>query len=266
MLPGLGLGISLLLFSLIRVMPAHAQTALVSSSPSADAVIPNSPERVILTFNHILVDQGTEVWVTNEAGERIDKGDAAVDPSNRFAVFVSLPLLPEGLYTVSYAAVGLGDSTITVGDFQFAIDLPPPRLALKTPVNGQAFECGPVLLEMQVGAFDFEFYNNRIRVYVDGELRTELRELTYEVEGLEPGVHEIRVVPTQFEDQELPEAAITVYIAIAQPTPQPEGGEQIATTAPDSDLQLTPSQWGVAVALGLFLLGVGLWLGQAPRK
>ncbi len=264
-----GMSIVLLLGALVYAAPAHAQPVLRDASPPPDAVLSTPPAEIILTFDRILSDAYTSIQVTNEAGERIDKRDGFIDPANRFVLRVSLPPLFEGRYTVSYTVSGLGSSTIVSGSYQFTVDLPSPRLALLTPVNGQAFESGNIPLEMRVDFFDFGLYNNRIRVYLDGTLIAEVRALNYTIEGLPSGVHEIKTVLAQYEDQELPDTAITVYVAVAQPDPESEGRELAAVAPPDPGLRLTTAQLIVAIALTAILLGIGIWLGrtvEAGRK
>jgi methionine-rich copper-binding protein CopC len=239
--------------------PAYAQVALVESSPPPEAVLLAPPERITLTFSHPLADQGSSIQVTDEAGEPVDDDDAEVSADDRHILQVSLPPLIEGTYTVTYTAAGLGYSIVTMGSYQFTVDLPPSRLMLETPVDGQAFEPGPVPLEMAVEFFDFGLYGNRIRVYVDGELHTELRALSYELDRLSPGVHEITVVLAQFEDQELAETATTVYIAIAQPDSDDlTGGADETPTAP----RISPAMAGLAIIVALALLALGVWLGD----
>ena len=215
----------------------------------------------MLTFDHILVDRSTAIWLTDESGEHVETSDGVVDSANRFKLLMDLPVLIEARYTVHYVAAGLGDSIITVGEYEFTVDLPPPKLALLTPVNGQSFETGTVPLEMQVEFFDFGLYNNRIHLYVDGELYPDIRDLTYGIEGLAPGIHEITVVLAQFTDMELPETAITVHVAVAQPGTVPESKPGMV-----QGLLLTPVQMAIAVVLTVSLLGIGIWLGRSTER
>jgi methionine-rich copper-binding protein CopC len=244
---------------LVGTSPAYAQVELVESSPAPEAVLLAPPDRITLTFSHPLSDQGSSIVVTDEAGDPVDKGDTHVLPDDRHTLLVSLPLLIEGTYTVTYTAAGLGYSTVAMGSYQFTVDLPPSRLMLETPVDGQSFESGPVPLEMKVEFFDFGLYGDRIRVYVDGELQAEVRALTYDLD-LAPGVHEITVVLAQFEDQELPDTATTVHIAIAHPgTDQGSGEADGDWEAP----QIRPVMAGAAIIAALALLALGVWLGSA---
>lgn len=244
---------------LVGTSPAYAQVELVDASPAPEAVLLAPPESITLTFSHPLSDQGSSIVVTDEDGEPVDKGDTHVLLDDRHILLVSLPVLIEGTYTVTYAAAGLGDSVVTMGSYQFIVDLPPSRLMLETPVDGQSFESGLVPLEMNVTFFDFGLYGNRIRVYVDGELQAEVRELTYDLD-LAPGVHEITVVLAQFEDQELLDTSTTVHIAIAQPRTDQTAGEADGNwEAP----RIRPVMAGLAIIAALALLALGVWLGSA---
>ncbi len=261
----IGTGLVLLVLCLIPARSLNAQPALHDASPAPETVLSGPPERVTLTFNAALADRGTNIRVLDAEDRRVDNKDVLVNPANRFEVSVTLPALADGVYTVHYTAAALGGSTVAVGSYTFSIALPDPRLLLLTPVDGQAFEPGPVALEMQVEFFDFELYNSRIRVYADGELRDEVRGLAYQIEGLEPGVHEVKVVLARFEDQELEDTANVVHVAIAQPDEEMEGREVAAGMPPDPGLQLTTLQWVGVTALTLLLLGVGVWLGRSPE-
>jgi methionine-rich copper-binding protein CopC len=262
-LPVLVIAIVWVVSVLSGASPAYAQVVLVDSSPAPEAILPAPPELITLTFDHPLADQGSSIRVTDEAGEQMGGDDAQVSADDRHTLLLELPPLLEGTYTVTYTAAGLGYSTITAGSYQFTVDLPPARLMLEEPVDGQAFEAGPIPLAMKVAFFDFGLYENRIRVYVDGELQAEIRALTYQLDRLAPGVHEITVVLAQFEDEELPDTAITVHVAIAQPgsaEAAPETGEE--PTAP----QIGPLMAGAAAVLALVLLALGVWLGSALEE
>jgi methionine-rich copper-binding protein CopC len=247
---------------LVAAAPAHAQPVLIDASPAPSSVLIASPQEIILTFDRALVAEGTSIRVTDESGQRVDDGEMRIDPANRFATSVGLQPLPEGRYNVVYTAVGVGSSTVQIGTYEFTVDLPPPTLEQVTPVDGDAFDTGTIPLQMRVQNFNFAQYESRIRVYVDGRLDAELRSLDYSIEGLSPGVHEIRTVLARFENEELPETAITVHVAVAQPDPESEGLEHAAQLPPDSGLQLTLPQTIGLVLLTLALLGLGLWLGR----
>jgi methionine-rich copper-binding protein CopC len=242
----------------------YAQPQLIDASPAPDSVLLASPEAIVLTFDRVLIERGTTIKVTNADGEQIDNEDGSISSSNRFELSVTLPHLIEGEYTVTYTAAALGESSFVQGSYRFIISPPPPVLSVVSPVNGQAFEPGPVTLEMRTEFFNFAQHDNRIRVYVDGELEIELRSLDYKLMDMEPGVHEIRVVLARLEDEELPQTQTLIYIAIKQPDPELAGREAASQAEPAPGLEIfTPLQLGGAVLLVILLLGFGIWLGRS---
>lgn len=242
-------------------MPA-AQPVLIEASPVPGAVLGSSPESITLLFDRALADQGSRLTVTTQSGEIVSDDRGSVDMSDRFRLVTTIPALPEGRYRVAYQARGIGGSTFVSGAYEFTVDLPEPRLDLLHPINGQSFAGSNIPLEMHVEFFDFGTYDNRIRLYLDGELVDEVHGATYTLEGVEPGVHELRVVLARFENEELANTAQQVTVAVAQPgaedsTP-PTGDVEALQTA----LRLTTWQWVGLAVLTLLLLGAGYWLGR----
>jgi methionine-rich copper-binding protein CopC len=256
------MGLFVLTSLLVFVTPAHAQVAMVASMPAPGQSVSAPPSEVRLTFDHPLLDQGTSLSVTSEAGARVDNQDSHIDPNNRFELVVTLPPLPEGHYTVTYVVASVGSSTILTGGYPFMIDLPNPVITLVTPKPGQVFNPGPVPIEFQTQYVDFSKDNSRIRLYVDGALYAELHQLAGQITDLPVGVHELRIVLRQSNGNELPETSSKLYIAIANPDPEIAGRESAAIAPPDPGLQLTPLQLAAVIATMLLLLGIGLWLGR----
>jgi len=244
------------------VTPAHAQPNLVASTPAPDALLSTSPETIILEFDRALSNEGSWVEVTNEAGETFNTNNGKIDPDNRARLLTAVQALPEGRYRVTYNAVGIGSSTVSVGSFNFTIDLPEPTLSIISPVDGEAFTNPIILMQFEVQFFDFGRYDNRIGLYVDGDKVEEIQSLDYTLEGLSPGVHEIRAVLLRFEGEVLPETASAVTIAIAQSDVELAGREAAAEAPPDPGLQLTVLQWIGIIGLTGILLGAGFWLGK----
>lgn len=249
--------------STVRAAIPAAQPVLVEASPAPGAVLGSSPESITLTFDRALADQGSRLTVTNSSGEIVSNDRGSVDPSDRFLLMTAVPALPEGRYRVAYQARGIGGSTFISGAYQFTVDLPEPRLDLLNPINGQAFNGPDIPLEMQVDFFDFGVYDNRIRLYLDGELVDEIHGNAYTLEGVEPGVHELRVVLARFEGEELPQTAQHVTIAVAQPGAQAPAPASHDVEASHTGIALTPLQWVGFAVLTLLLLGIGFWLGRA---
>ena len=261
--------LTLLAASLLSAEPAFtaevaAQPRLVDASPAPDSVLGASPEVVTLTFDRALSDSGTWVTVRSLEGEYFNETDGAVNPDNRFTLSVPIAPLPEGRYRVSYQVTSLGGSTFITGRYEFSIDLPEPRLELLEPVSGQGFESPRIPLEMRVHYFDFGQYNNRVHVYLDGEKVAEVQGESYVLEGVEPGVHELTTVLARFEEEELPDTAQTVTIAVGQPGSDRPAAEQ-ASAPTGSEFGLGLENWPLVAALPLVLLGVGIWLGRSTQ-
>jgi methionine-rich copper-binding protein CopC len=246
------------------VPAAYAQSHLVKAAPGLDATINLPPTEVRLVFDHPLLAEGTSLHVSDKGGARVEKSNGHIDPADAFALVVSLPVLFEGQYTVSYTAATVGSSTVLADTYTFTLDLPNPILNLSIPGNGEAFAPGPVPVRLETRFVDFNVYESRVRLYVDGHLYREWTGLRASVDGLQPGVHEIRTVLVQV-NQEVPETSTTVYIAIKRP-------DMTAASAPDGafdipSLQTSVSYWSLAQLVELavvvvILLGAGIWLGR----
>jgi methionine-rich copper-binding protein CopC len=256
-------GSILLLLILISTSPVKAQPIVVDASPIPDEIVALPPEVVSITFDRVVDIQRTTIQVSNAQGERFDQGRMLLDPSDRRRTFIKVKPLIEGVYTVSYSATSLGGSVFTVNSYSFTLDLPDATLELLAPVNGAAYPIGaPVTLTMRTQFFEFDTYENRIRVYVDDQLHAEVESLNYDLTGLAPGVHEIKTVLTQFDGQELEDTAILVTIAVANADPEAEGRRHAAQAEPDPGLKLNPLQLlGIITATG-GLLTAGIWLGN----
>lgn len=256
----------LTIFLTLSVLPgeALAQPVLVDAFPPPDATLSSPPLEIVLFFDRAL-SENIELSVTNDRGERVDNDDLRVLPDNHFAMRVTLSAQPNGLYTVNYRVRSLGGSTYIAGSYQFGILLPPPRLHITSPPDGAALDTNPFMLEMQVEAVDFSNYDSRIHVYVDNQKVTELRELSYQIEALTPGVHEINVVLAQF-DSELPDTTQTIHLAIINPDEEVIGREAAAILPPVDGLELEPPQLAGVILGILFLLGLGIIMGYFQEQ
>nr|MBN1228125.1 copper resistance protein CopC [Anaerolineae bacterium] len=255
--------VGLLASLLVHPGPVFALPVLVSASPEPDSVLTTLPSEVRLTFDRALADGGTWVSVINENGERFDLLDGHVHPDNRFVLSASLGVLPEGLYRVRYHAISLGGSTVLDGRYTFTIDLPEPSLVMLTPIDGSVWPDGRLEITLQTENIDFGVYNRRIRLYIDDRLVDELVTETATIEGLEPGVHRVRVVLTHFENEELPDTSSMAYISVPQPSSAladtPLAGFSPIPQLADLD------QRGITTAT-LVLLGLGIVLGWAINR
>jgi len=100
---------------------ALGHAVLESSTPSADARLAASPQRVILTFNEpVEIVNSGDVDVVDEAGSDVTSGPATNEAQARAVEIPLRPELPEGTYTVRYRVVS-ADSHIIPGVLVFGI-------------------------------------------------------------------------------------------------------------------------------------------------
>ncbi len=119
-----GLLLALILVVALRPASAHAHANLVQSDPPAQAVLPQAPERVQLTFSEDVVPAEIEVQVWDAQRRRVDRGDAALIPGTKNAVAVSLDRVGTGVYTVQWKMVSAVDGHLTRGLVPFTVGDP----------------------------------------------------------------------------------------------------------------------------------------------
>jgi copper resistance protein C len=109
-----------LMVSPTLVPPAHAHAFLEHAAPAVGSSIRGSPTQLKLWFTQRLEPAFSTVQVLDRAGQRIDKGDANIDPADASALRVSLPPLAPGTYRVRWRALSV-DAHVTEGDFTFDV-------------------------------------------------------------------------------------------------------------------------------------------------
>src|SRR3989442_13745000 len=78
------------------------------------------PPAVRIWFDGQIEPVFSTVHVENADKQRVDKGDARIDPKDDTLIQVSLPPLPPGRYRVFWSVIAR-DGHRTVGDFSFRI-------------------------------------------------------------------------------------------------------------------------------------------------
>jgi copper resistance protein C len=99
---------------------AFAHAMLDKAVPAVGSRVAASPSRVELVFTERLEPAFSSVRVLDASGHRVDRGDSAVDGSERRRLGVSLPTLGPGRYKVAWRAVSV-DTHVTSGDYMFDI-------------------------------------------------------------------------------------------------------------------------------------------------
>jgi copper transport protein len=127
----------------VPVVSAHAD--LERSEPAANSVLERSPEQVVIWFTEPIEAGFSEIQVLNSQGERVDKGDIAIDRNDPKVMSVTLPSLPNGTYTVAWKNLSTVDGHTPRGAFVFSVGEPtsaaPPLVeAPEGPLLGSPLE------------------------------------------------------------------------------------------------------------------------------
>jgi copper resistance protein C len=102
------------------VSAARAHAFLDHASPAVGSSVPASPPNVNLWFTQDLEPAFSRVTVTNEAGQRVDLGNAQIPQGSPAELQVGLKPLPPGTYLVSWHVVSV-DTHPTEGTFTFDV-------------------------------------------------------------------------------------------------------------------------------------------------
>ena len=106
--------------ALVAAPSARAHASLDHASPPVGSSVPASPPVVSLWFTQDLEPAFSGVTVTNEAGQRVDLGNAQIPQGNPAKLEIGLKPLAPGTYLVSWHVVSV-DTHPTEGTFTFEI-------------------------------------------------------------------------------------------------------------------------------------------------
>jgi methionine-rich copper-binding protein CopC len=101
--------------------PARAHAFLEHASPAVGSTLYQPPNQVNLKFSEPLEPAFSSLEVVDQAGRRVDKGDAKVDASDATVLTASLKPLPPGTYKVIWRVVSI-DTHATDGDYTFRVE------------------------------------------------------------------------------------------------------------------------------------------------
>ena len=99
---------------------ARAHAFLDHASPAVGSWVPTAPTVVTLWFTQDLEPAFSDVTVTNQAGQRVDLGNARIAPGSPAELQIGLKPLPPGTYLVSWHVVSV-DTHPTEGTFTFEV-------------------------------------------------------------------------------------------------------------------------------------------------
>ena len=106
--------------ALVAAVGAQAHAFLDHASPAVGSSVPAAPTIVTLWFTQDLEPAFSTVTVTNEAGQRVDLGNARLPPGSPDELQIGLKPLPPGTYLVSWRVVSV-DTHPTEGTFTFEV-------------------------------------------------------------------------------------------------------------------------------------------------
>jgi copper resistance protein C len=112
--------ITFLALALFAASPALAHAFLDHSLPPVGSNLPTAPMSVTIWFTQELEPAFSTVEVTDQSGNRVDAGDAQVDPKDASILHTTLKTLPPGTYKVAWRVVSV-DTHPTEGTFFFKV-------------------------------------------------------------------------------------------------------------------------------------------------
>ena len=116
----LGLAASLLLvMGLSRETAGHAVP--VAAEPAENAVLAEAPHEVVIRFSERVDARASSLEVLDGRGQRVDHGDATVDPADPWRYRVAVHGLTDGAYTVAWRVLSADDGHVTHGAHVFAV-------------------------------------------------------------------------------------------------------------------------------------------------
>ena len=99
---------------------AQAHAFLDHASPAVGSLVPTAPSIVTLWFTQDLEPVFSSVTVTNDAGHRVDLGNAQIPQDSPAELQIGLKPLAPGTYLVSWHVVSV-DTHPTEGTFTFEV-------------------------------------------------------------------------------------------------------------------------------------------------
>jgi methionine-rich copper-binding protein CopC len=136
---GLGAVVLVVVLALSSASDAFAHARYDRSEPPAGGMVDGQPFVLKAYFTQELTSKST-IRVVDAYGTQIDLGDGRVDLNDpeRKIMYVSLPELPVGVYTVEFSAESAEDGHTEPGTFAFGVGMEPPSASesLQQPAAG----------------------------------------------------------------------------------------------------------------------------------
>ena len=126
---------AMILVSALAVAPASAHDAADSTSPAQGATVATPPEKVSVTFNRNPLSLGSEILVTDAAGN--NWADGSVEIVDNVASQRLRPGAPAGMFAVAWRVVS-SDSHPIEGSFTFTAGVAESGASAASPATPEA--------------------------------------------------------------------------------------------------------------------------------
>lgn len=101
-------------------LPVFAHAIMVKSQPAVDSTVTESPKQIDVWFNDKVGSEYKALAVIDSAGKRVDNKDIGQETFDQSHIYVTVPQLTPGTYTVRYRVVSL-DTHIVTGKYKFTL-------------------------------------------------------------------------------------------------------------------------------------------------
>jgi copper transport protein len=149
--------------------PVFAHSSLVRAQPAPNSVLQEPPARITIWFSEPIEPGFSEIQVLDGQGRRLDNRDSLVARGD-IAMAVTLPVLPNGTYTVAWKNLSTVDGHPVRGSFVFSIGEPLAKVSqpgiqkqpiLRSPAEPVLRWLGLVGILAAVGGLGFELLITR---------------------------------------------------------------------------------------------------------
>ena len=125
---------------------AGAHALLKSSVPAAGADLKEAPHQLLLTFTEPPDPTLSLVTLVTSSGATVDTGKAKAVPGAPTELQLTVPRIPNGVYTVNWRTVSKTDGHVTGGSFAFGINTVPSSSTSSTTGSASPSPTAPALV------------------------------------------------------------------------------------------------------------------------
>ena len=125
---------------------AGAHALLKSSVPAAGADLKEAPHQILLTFTEPPDPTLSLVTLVTSSGATVDTGKAQAVPGAPTELQLSVPQIPDGVYTVNWRTVSKTDGHVTGGSFAFGINTLASSSTSSTTMSASPSPTAPALV------------------------------------------------------------------------------------------------------------------------